>query len=331
MAVRSKSARRLRWVVLVGGLAGAGAWVVRSRRADRAGLLETWPAAASSSGSALSPVPAVAPVATTPTSESAKLKAAAVESGADAGPVAGPDELRGDSATPPLGIELPPEAGASPEAPEAPEVPAEPETSAGSAAGAGSHSAAGSAAKADSAAALAAAPPSDLSPGAEAAVGLDAEADPAAALDAAPASDGAPDGSAAPATDRSSADTADSPGSEALEPQPAAAQPGPSGQALFSPPDPDGATAAARPSPTPRPRPVAVEQRFGPGSAAPLPDGSPPGPEYTIKGNAGSMLFHRPDSPYYTRTKAEVWFRTATDARAAGFTEWVPRNRTATP
>ena len=39
------------------------------------------------------------------------------------------------------------------------------------------------------------------------------------------------------------------------------------------------------------------------------------------------MLFHRPDSPYYARTRAEVWFRTATDARAAGFTEWTPKKR----
>jgi len=40
------------------------------------------------------------------------------------------------------------------------------------------------------------------------------------------------------------------------------------------------------------------------------------------------MLFHSPDSPYYKRTKAEVWFRTVTDARAAGFTDW-KRNRAA--
>jgi hypothetical protein len=119
------------------------------------------------------------------------------------------------------------------------------------------------------------------------------------------------------------------------DPGPASATPpGPAGQALFSPPGVNGTSPVepppARPSPTPRPRPAAstAGNRYGPGSASPLPDGSAPGPEYTIKGNAGSMLFHRPDSPYYARTKAEVWFRTATDARAAGFTEWVPRSRT---
>ncbi|MCX6466267.1 MAG: hypothetical protein NTW05_22155, partial [Pseudonocardiales bacterium] len=63
----------------------------------------------------------------------------------------------------------------------------------------------------------------------------------------------------------------------------------------------------------------------GPGSAAPGPDGEAPGPEYTIKGNAGSMLFHPPSSPYYRRTKAEVWFRTAEEAEAAGFTAYRPR------
>ncbi|GAA3219833.1 hypothetical protein GCM10017691_03570 [Pseudonocardia petroleophila] len=78
-----------------------------------------------------------------------------------------------------------------------------------------------------------------------------------------------------------------------------------------------------RPSPKPRPR----VSPYGPGSAAPLPDGSAPGPEFTIKGNAGSMLFHPPSSPYFGRTKAEVWFRTPEDAVAAGFTAYSPRRR----
>lgn len=66
-----------------------------------------------------------------------------------------------------------------------------------------------------------------------------------------------------------------------------------------------------------------------PPGAFPLPDGSPPSPEYTIKGNAGSKLFHRPSSPYYARTKPDMWFRTAEDATAAGFTEWRPKKRSA--
>jgi hypothetical protein len=62
--------------------------------------------------------------------------------------------------------------------------------------------------------------------------------------------------------------------------------------------------------------------KAGVGGALPGPDGAAPGPEFTIKGNADSMLFHTPDSPYYGRTRAEVWFRTADEAVAAGFTEW---------
>ena len=62
--------------------------------------------------------------------------------------------------------------------------------------------------------------------------------------------------------------------------------------------------------------------------ALPGPDGSAPGPEFTIKGNADSMLFHTPESPYFERTRAEVWFRTADEAVAAGFTEWRAHRRT---
>jgi hypothetical protein len=107
------------------------------------------------------------------------------------------------------------------------------------------------------------------------------------------------------------------------------------------------APAAPRPSPSPRPSPVrriatpaaapeplpSGQALFAPSDsvatsgASPLPDGSAPGPEYTIKGNADSMLFHTDDSPYFARTKAEVWFRTTDEARSAGFTEWVPKRR----
>lgn len=63
-----------------------------------------------------------------------------------------------------------------------------------------------------------------------------------------------------------------------------------------------------------------------PGSAEPLPDGTTPSPEYTVKGKRGSMLCHGPASPYYKRTKADVWFRTEQDAADAGFRAW-SRNR----
>ena len=57
---------------------------------------------------------------------------------------------------------------------------------------------------------------------------------------------------------------------------------------------------------------------YGDGSRAPgdgrtVPDGFP------IKGNADSMLYHRPDSRNYGATVAEVWFDTADRAETAGF------------
>lgn len=101
----------------------------------------------------------------------------------------------------------------------------------------------------------------------------------------------------------------------------AAPAPAPAGvRALLDTASASTVPASARPSPRPR-------RQVPAGGAVALPDGSPPGAEYTIKGNAGSMLFHPPTSPYFARTKAEFWFRTAEDARAAGFTEWTPKKR----
>jgi large subunit ribosomal protein L17 len=60
------------------------------------------------------------------------------------------------------------------------------------------------------------------------------------------------------------------------------------------------------------------EHPYGPGSHAAPEDGSEPA-GFPVKGNADSMLYHVPDSSYYDRTVAEVWFATAEDAEAAGF------------
>ena len=46
-------------------------------------------------------------------------------------------------------------------------------------------------------------------------------------------------------------------------------------------------------------------------------DGQPEG--FEIKGNANSMLYHLPGTPFYDRTIAEVWFDTAENAEAAGY------------
>lgn len=47
--------------------------------------------------------------------------------------------------------------------------------------------------------------------------------------------------------------------------------------------------------------------------------GDNPPAGYDIKGNEDSKKFHAPTSPWYGRTIAEVWFRTAEAAEAAGF------------
>jgi hypothetical protein len=64
---------------------------------------------------------------------------------------------------------------------------------------------------------------------------------------------------------------------------------------------------------------------FGAGSVCARSDGSSPEPAYVVKGKIATKVFYSPGGAYYTRTRADVWFRTADDARAAGFTERVPR------
>jgi hypothetical protein len=58
------------------------------------------------------------------------------------------------------------------------------------------------------------------------------------------------------------------------------------------------------------------------GSALPAADGSAPADDYTIKANDGSHRYYTPDSPYYFRTRGDLWFRTAGEAAQAGFTAW---------
>jgi hypothetical protein len=84
-------------------------------------------------------------------------------------------------------------------------------------------------------------------------------------------------------------------------------------------------TASAVASVTAPVLPEPVDTPFGPGSLRALADGSSPDPTYTIKGKAATKVFHAPGGAYYTRTRADVWFRSARDARGAGFTERVRR------
>ena len=64
---------------------------------------------------------------------------------------------------------------------------------------------------------------------------------------------------------------------------------------------------------------------LGPGSVRARSDGSSPDPAYVVKGKTATKAFYTPAGAYYTRTRADIWFRTADDARAAGFTERAPR------
>ncbi len=56
----------------------------------------------------------------------------------------------------------------------------------------------------------------------------------------------------------------------------------------------------------------------GADSAAPTADGSPPD-GFSVKGNQNSMKYHVEGSQWFDQTEAEVWFRTAEAAAAAGF------------
>jgi large subunit ribosomal protein L4 len=60
------------------------------------------------------------------------------------------------------------------------------------------------------------------------------------------------------------------------------------------------------------------ESPFGPDSAKALADGAAP-EGFTVKGNTGSMKYHTTESRWFDQTVAEVWFRTAEAAEAAGF------------
>ena len=57
---------------------------------------------------------------------------------------------------------------------------------------------------------------------------------------------------------------------------------------------------------------------FGPDSAPASEDGSAP-EGFTVKGNKNSMKYHVEGSQWYDQTEAEVWFRSAEAAEAAGF------------
>ncbi len=114
------------------------------------------------------------------------------------------------------------------------------------------------------------------------------------------------------ATEAPAAEAAtEAPAAEAATEAPAAeaATEAPAAEAAAEAPQAEAATETAT---------ATGEGEFGADSAAPLEDGSAP-EGFEIKGNKSSMKFHAPSSPWYDRTNAEVWFRSAEAAEAAGF------------
>jgi len=80
-----------------------------------------------------------------------------------------------------------------------------------------------------------------------------------------------------------------------------------------------------QPEPEPEPEPAPTPEPAGPPpSAEPTADGSAP-PGYPVKGNRTSMLFHTIESPFFARTRADIWFDSEESARAEDFLRWDER------
>jgi hypothetical protein len=69
---------------------------------------------------------------------------------------------------------------------------------------------------------------------------------------------------------------------------------------------------------------LAAEEPYGAGSASAGADGSGPA-DYTVKGDAGGMVYYEEGHPEYEQIRADVWFESAAHAEAAGFR--APRRR----
>jgi hypothetical protein len=58
---------------------------------------------------------------------------------------------------------------------------------------------------------------------------------------------------------------------------------------------------------------------FGPGSVLPKSDGLAPAPEFQVKATLTGRRYFTNESANFRETRADVWFRTTTDAEKAGF------------
>ena len=100
----------------------------------------------------------------------------------------------------------------------------------------------------------------------------------------------------------------------------APAKKAPAAKASAAKAEPKAAEPASAQADAPATEGATKTQPYGAGSKAPLKSGNAP-KGHEIKGNADSMKYHTPDSPWYDQTVAEVWFDTEETAQAAGFTK----------
>lgn len=150
----------------------------------------------------------------------------------------------------------------------------------------------------------------------------------------------------APVADEPVAEAADEPVAEKAEPETVAAVDEPAEPAeKADEADTVAATEEAAEEPEAKPAPadpalstldegaITAELKasgpYGPASAKPAADGSAPSTEFAVKAKESSKLFHTEKSPYFGRTKADVWFKTEADAEGAGFQAWDHKKRAA--
>lgn len=87
---------------------------------------------------------------------------------------------------------------------------------------------------------------------------------------------------------------------------------------------------ASEPAPAPPAADVVpTDAPYGPNSAKPAANGDAPSDDFAVKAKVSSKLFHTAKSPYFSRTKADVWFKSEADAEGAGFQAWDHKKRAA--
>ncbi|MGO1052213.1 sunset domain-containing protein [Crossiella sp. CA198] len=79
---------------------------------------------------------------------------------------------------------------------------------------------------------------------------------------------------------------------------------------------------AAPPEPVAAPEPpLSLAEQEIPAQVIPEPA------QATVKGNTRTKRYHTPESPYFNRTKGDIWFASVAEAEQAGYTAGVARRR----